>query len=96
MKIKGKRTLKNGAVAGYVWKDRKWKWRIIKGPTKKKGGGRGVCSILKKKQNEDLFEKVYKKCCENTDYKQNIKTNKDFSEKIKECLENELVIIKAI
>jgi hypothetical protein len=38
-KIKGKRILKNGAIAGYVYcpKDKKWKWRIIKGPLK---GGR--------------------------------------------------------
>ena len=29
MKIKGERTLKNGAKAGYVYypKDKKWKWR---------------------------------------------------------------------
>lgn len=39
MKIKGKRILKNGAVAGYVkQKDGSWKWRIISGPGKKKGG----------------------------------------------------------
>lgn len=40
MKVKGKRILKNGAVAGYVYynKDKKWKWRIINGPKKKRGG----------------------------------------------------------
>ena len=39
MQVKGKRILKNGAVAGYVYysKDRKWKWRIVYGPTKKGG-----------------------------------------------------------
>ena len=39
MQVKGKRILKNGAVAGYVYysKDRKWKWRILYGPTKKGG-----------------------------------------------------------
>ena len=37
MKIKGKRILKNGAIAGYVkQKDGSYKWRIISGP--KKGG----------------------------------------------------------
>ena len=38
MRVKGKRILKNGAVAGYVYysKEKKWKWRIIKGPKKKK------------------------------------------------------------
>lgn len=37
MKVKGKRTLKNGAVAGYVeQKDGTYKWRIIKGPNKSK------------------------------------------------------------
>lgn len=36
MLTKNKRVLKNGAVAGYVYykKEKKWKWRIIKGPTK--------------------------------------------------------------
>ena len=31
MKVKNKRILKNGAVAGYVYysKDNKWKWRIV-------------------------------------------------------------------
>ena len=39
MKIKGKRVLKNGVLAGYVrQKDGTWKWRFLKGPTKKKGG----------------------------------------------------------
>ena len=39
-KIKGKKILKNGAVAGYVYysKERKWKWRIISGPKRKRGG----------------------------------------------------------
>ena len=40
MKVKGKRTLKNGAVAGYVLQsDGSYKWRIIKGPKKTKKGG---------------------------------------------------------
>ena len=39
MRVKGKRVLKNGVVAGYVLqKDGTWKWRFLKGPTKKKGG----------------------------------------------------------
>tara|TARA_B110000858_G_C17779089_1_gene463800 strand:- start:759 stop:1613 length:855 start_codon:yes stop_codon:yes gene_type:complete len=40
MKVKGKRTLKNGAVAGYVYysKEKKWKWRIIGRDKKQKGG----------------------------------------------------------
>ena len=31
MKIKNKRILKNGAIAGYVYyqKEDKWKWRIV-------------------------------------------------------------------
>ena len=42
MKVKGKRTLKNGAIAGYVYysKEKKWKWRII-GRDKKQKGGNG-------------------------------------------------------
>ena len=37
MKVKGKRTLKNGAVAGYVLQsDGSYKWRIISGPKKTK------------------------------------------------------------
>ena len=62
MKIKGKRVLKNGAVAGYVWKDRKWKWRIIKGPSKKRGGGPRTCKFLEKNQNlrdNHPFYKIY-------------------------------------
>ena len=39
MKIKGKRTLKNGVLAGYVLqKDGSWKWRFITGPSKIRGG----------------------------------------------------------
>jgi len=40
MRVKEKRILKNGAVAGYVYysKEKKWKWRIINGSTKQKGG----------------------------------------------------------
>jgi hypothetical protein len=46
MKVKGKRVLKNGAVAGYVYynKDKKWKWRII-GRVKKGGSGKGKSKI---------------------------------------------------
>ena len=40
MKVKGKKTLKNGVVAGYVYysKEKKWKWRIIGRDKKQKGG----------------------------------------------------------
>ena len=40
MKVKNKRTLKNGAIAGYVYynTEKKWKWRII-GRKKLKGSG---------------------------------------------------------
>jgi len=36
MRVKNKRVLKNGAIAGYVYysTEKKWKWRIITGPTK--------------------------------------------------------------
>ena len=39
MRIKGKKKMKNGAVGGYVYysKEKKWKWRIVKGPSKKGG-----------------------------------------------------------
>lgn len=67
MKIKGKRVLKNGAVAGYVWKDRKWKWRIIKGPSKKRGGGPRTCEFLEKNrdliENHPFYEKYYNIMC---------------------------------
>ena len=45
MKVKNKRVLKNGAVAGYVYykSEKKWKWRIIKGPLK--GGKRKKKSL---------------------------------------------------
>ena len=41
MRIKDKRVLKNGAIAGYVYypKENKWKWRIV-GRIKQKGGGK--------------------------------------------------------
>ena len=41
MRVKGERILKNGAVAGYVYysDEKKWKWRIIKGPKKRIKGG---------------------------------------------------------
>lgn len=45
MRVKGERILKNGAVAGYVYysNEKKWKWRIIKGPKKgMKGGVNGI------------------------------------------------------
>ena len=39
MKIKGKRILKNGVLAGYILqKDGSWKWRFITGPSKIRGG----------------------------------------------------------
>ena len=43
MKIKGKKTLKNGVLAGYILqKDGSWKWRFITGPSKKKRGGQNI------------------------------------------------------
>ena len=40
MRVKGKRILKNGTIAGYVYykKEKKWKWRFISGKKKMKGG----------------------------------------------------------
>lgn len=36
MKVKGKRVLKNGVLAGYVRQnDGTWKWRFLKGPIQK-------------------------------------------------------------
>jgi len=53
-KIRNKRVLKNGATAGYVYypKDKKWKWRIVEGPTKK-GGAREDLVIKCLDQIED-------------------------------------------
>ena len=36
--IKDRKVFKNGAIGGYVYysDEKKWKWRIIHGPTKKK------------------------------------------------------------
>ena len=51
MRIKNKKVLKNGAMAGYVYytKEKKWKWRIFKGPTKKKQkGGTEISDIAVK------------------------------------------------
>jgi phage pi2 protein 07 len=40
MRVKGKRVLKNGTIAGYVYykKEKKWKWRFISGKKRMKGG----------------------------------------------------------
>ena len=45
MRVKNKRVLKNGAVAGYVYykKDKKWKWRIVGHVKKNKKGGSEDC-----------------------------------------------------
>lgn len=47
MRIKNKRVLKNGAVAGYVYykKDKKWKWRIVGHVKKNKKGGSEDCQV---------------------------------------------------
>ena len=57
MKVKGKRILKNGAVAGYVYysKEKKWKWRII-GRDKKGGGGNAQSKMITFYRNS-LFTK---------------------------------------
>ena len=48
MNIKGKRVLKNGAIGGYVLqKNGKYVWRIIKGPSKQKGGNQKGKRVLK-------------------------------------------------
>ena len=43
MRVKDKRVLKNGAIAGYVYysNEKKWKWRIIGRSKTKKGGSAG-------------------------------------------------------
>ena len=47
MKIKNKRILKNGAIAGYVYytNEKKWKWRIIGNKTKNKQKGGNIPAI---------------------------------------------------
>lgn len=85
MKVKGKRTLKNGAVAGYVYysKEKKWKWRII--GKNKKGGGRGkgnkkyTCSSHKTNKLEEM-------CVVNSKGKYNTLEECVFSN---ECLEKQ-------
>jgi chemotaxis receptor (MCP) glutamine deamidase CheD len=85
MKVKGKRTLKNGAVAGYVYysKEKKWKWRII--GRDKKGGGRGkgnkkyTCSSHKTNKLEEM-------CVVNSKGKYNTLEECVFSN---ECLEKQ-------
>ena len=60
MKVKGKRTLKNGAVAGYVYysKEKKWKWRII-GRDKKQKGGNGLLNMNNEYNLGLLFNNGY-------------------------------------
>lgn len=59
IKVKGKRTLKNGAVAGYVYysKEKKWKWRIIGRNKKQKGGN--VLSKMKNPYIENFDNTIY-------------------------------------
>lgn len=59
--IKGKKILKNGAIAGYVYyeKDKKWKWRII-GRIKKIGGYKSqIKDNLKKLHDMGFRNKFY-------------------------------------
>lgn len=74
MKIKGKRILKNGAVAGYVYysHDRKWKWRIIGHVSKKKMRG-GV-----------YIPPEFRKLIDNF----NLKTYQNFNILLKKYIEN--------
>ena len=71
-KIKNKRVLKNGAIAGYVLqKDGSWKWRIVKGPKKnyKRGGnplGNGnqfmkIYNVTKNRRSNNTGSKNIKK-----------------------------------
>ncbi len=50
MRIKGKRVLKNGAVAGYVYysKEKKWKWRIV-GRAQRGGTGTAISTQMESK-----------------------------------------------
>jgi hypothetical protein len=54
MKIKEKRLLKNGAIAGYVYyaKENKWKWRII-GRNNKKGGSPHSLTLIRENHDDD-------------------------------------------
>lgn len=56
MRVKGKRILKNGAVAGYIYysDEKKWKWRIFKGPKKGMKGGENNAINLAKKHGFEL------------------------------------------
>jgi hypothetical protein len=72
MCVKGKRILKNGAVAGYVLqKDGTWKWRFIKGPSKKKGGvnnrlnNNGRLKKLKQKYENKITNTILRKKLKN-------------------------------
>lgn len=53
MRVKNKRILKNGAIAGYVYykDEKKWKWRII-GRKKMKGGFKKGNSVKNKKNGK--------------------------------------------
>ena len=85
MKVKGKRTLKNGAVAGYVYysKEKKWKWRIIgrnkKGGSRSKGNKKYTCSSYKTNKLEEM-------CVANSRGKYNTLEECVFSN---ECLEKQ-------
>ena len=61
MKVKGKRTLKNGAIAGYVYypKDKKWKWRIIGGGKNVNKGRTTSLSKKEKKRQKTALKKLF-------------------------------------
>lgn len=65
MRVKGKRILKNGAIAGYVYynKERKWKWRIIGRTNLKKGGTLTHYEVLgvPKNATKENIKKAYHK-----------------------------------
>lgn len=75
MKVKGKRILKNGAVGAYVYykKEKKWKWRIVEGPKKKKPQSGGAQFI----PTENLFFKKIQ--VNNNNNSRNILSNNDQS-----------------
>ena len=58
-KKKNKRILKNGAIGAYVYKDGKWRWRII-GHINKKGGTNNISKILRGKINSEKKNQLLK------------------------------------
>ena len=82
MKVKGKRVLKNGVVAGYVYytEEKKWKWRFLGRENKSGGCNKKIKDNLKQLHEMGHKNRYYEKKLENL---QKGKSEKKIAESLK-------------